>query len=132
MQTAGGLEAREDLELVHAHQRLGHAARADLRERVRVGDVVGDDTARAAHQHAGADHVDAIRQERRGERVARMRSQRAAVVRELEAVVVVDAATVIEALHRASSGCSPTRYDPTSSCVPVSRMTLNQRRQPAA
>ena len=132
VQAARRLKAREDLELIHAHQWLGHAARADLREGVGIGDVVGDDAAGAAHQDAGADHVDIVGQERGGERVARVRGQRAAVVRELERVVVVDAATVVEALHRASSGCSPTRYDPTSSWVPVSRMTLNQRRQPAA
>ena len=132
VQAARRLEAREDLELIHAHQWLGHAARADLREGVGIGDVVGDDTTGATHQDAGADHIDIVGQECGGERVARVRGQRAAVVRELEGVVVVDAATVVEALHRASSGCSPTRYDPTSSWVPVSRMTLNQRRQPAA
>ena len=132
VQASRGLEAGEDLELVHAHQRLGHCARTDLRKRVRVGHVVGDHAAGAAHQDAGADHIDAVGQQCGGECVARVRGQRAAVVREVEGVVVVDAATIIEALHRASAGCSPTRYDPTSSCVPVSRITLNQRRHPAA
>jgi len=106
---ARGGEAVVGLDLVHAHQRLGGVARADLGEGVRVGDAVRDDAARARHQDARAEHADPVGEERRGEGVTAQALDGAAVPGEGDAVAVVDAAAVGEAPHRASAGCSPTR-----------------------
>ena len=121
-----------DLDLRQAHQRLGRLAGTDLPKGVGVRHGVGHDTARAVHQHARAKHADTVRQQSRGNRVTWVRAHRTPIPREGERAIVVDAAATVEALHRASSGCSPERYEPTISCVPLSRITLNQRRQPAA
>ena len=121
-----------DLDLRQAHQWLGRLARTDLSKGVRVRHGVCHDATRAVHQHARAKHANTVRQQRRGDRVARVRAHLPPIPSEGDRAILIDAATTVEALHRASSGCSPERYEPTISCVPVSRITLNQRRQPAA
>ena len=98
-----------DLDLRQAHQRLGRLARTDLSKGVRIGHVVGDDTTRAVHQYARTEHADTVRQQSRGNRVARVRAHRTPIPQEGDRTIVVDTAATGEALHRASSGCSPLR-----------------------
>ena len=121
-----------DLDLRQAHQRLGRLARTDLSKGVGVRHGVGHHTAWAVHQHARAEYADTVCQQSRGNRVTRVRTHLPPIPSEGDRAIVLDAAATVEALHRASSGCSPERYEPTISCVPLSRITLNQRRQPAA
>ena len=132
MDAADGGQTLVDLDLRQAHQRLGRLARTDLSKGVGVRHGVCHDTTRAVHQHARAEHADTVRQQRRGNRVARVCAHLPPIPGEGHRAILIDAAATDEALHRASSGCSPERYEPTISCVPLSRITLNQRRQPAA
>ena len=96
-------EPVEQLDLGRAQHRLGPAAQLDLDEPVRLLRAGRGDPARAAAVDARPDHVDAVGEQRRGERVAAEPGQRRAVEAERERRAAVDAAVSVDAPHGAGS-----------------------------
>ena len=96
-------EPVEQLDLGRAQHRLRPTAELDLHEPVGLLRAGRRDPARPAAVDARPDHVDAVRQQRRGERVAAEPAQRGAVERERERRAPVDAPEPVDAPHGARS-----------------------------
>ena len=92
------------------------------------------EAARPAHLDARGDVMHAVRQQRRGQRIPGVAGVLLVVESEGVHRIPVDAATSFGAqcgVHQIVGLCSSSRYTRSNRYVAVSRMALNQRRQPA-
>ena len=132
--------ARRDQSVVErldrrAHVGLGARAFADLQQRARLLDARGVDAARPVVLEAAGDKMDAVREKRRGDGVARVALVRRAVVDKPQRPRPIDDSAIRQSMrlrHRAGScKASSMRALARISCVSVSRRTWNHCRHPA-
>ena len=123
------------LQLDHRGARVGFRASAGAGCYQRIGfcRTRREDAARAVIFEAAADELDAVGEQRRGQRIARMAGERLSVESEVDRAGAVDLSAGGEAMaaHAAppslASAASTTLF---TLCVTVSRSTISQRRQP--
>ena len=96
---ARGSEAVVQLDLGGADVGLGARAAAQLHERVRLLGAGAEDAARAVILEAAPDQMDAVRQQRRSERVAGVALVAGAVEGEMQRLPPIDPAAAVQAVR---------------------------------
>ena len=131
---AAGFQPVEELHHGGAGIGLVPRAGAQFHQRVRLFGAGGEDAARAVILEAAADEAHAVRQKRRGERIAGMALIQLAVEGEAQRLAAVDRSALEPhaAPAFARSATSRARSAPRISWVTVLRVTMSQLRSPCS